>query len=241
MTAGPPPFTSGDVHVWSTRSGADAPVTRDILDALGPDDRVWADRLRAGPERARRVRARATLRVLLGGYLDADPTAIRLRPGPHGKPELAAPESPRLRFNVSHSGAVIVVVFARDRAVGVDVERVQPELAWEPVARSVLSATDVATINASPRARQVEEFFDAWVRREAYLKGLGEGLGVAAPDEVIVPSDDRPVRDERSTEVRSWRVHRLHIRSGYASALAAPGENRIRCLPVEPFAEPRTC
>jgi 4'-phosphopantetheinyl transferase len=225
-----------EVQAWWTAS-ADAPLTPDLWAVLSASERAWAGRLRDAGDRARRLRARALLRKLLArGSGSCDPATIELRSGAHGKPELAGPSCMgSLHFNVSHSGALILIGVALDRAVGVDVERVQPDLAWEPVARSVFPPADVAWIEALPATDRVGAFFDTWVRREAYLKGLGEGLGGPGALDVVIPRQAASVQDGRpgSGAPSSWRVHRLALAPGYAAGLAVAGDVRVTVRTIE--------
>jgi 4'-phosphopantetheinyl transferase len=137
-----------------------------------------------------------------------------------------------LRFNLSHSGAKILVAVTAEREVGVDVERVQRDFAWEEVACSFLSPVEVTTIRGVPAGRRVHTFFECWVRKEAYLKGLGTGLS-SSLDGFVVPlgPGGGAVHDDRTaaTSAAEWRVHPLDPRRGYAAALAVAGDARVIC------------
>jgi phosphopantetheinyl transferase len=113
---------------------------------------VWQARLEPGA-------ARWALRGVLSRYLDKDPAAIELRLGERGKPMLADPDA-ALRFNLSHSGELVLIAVCRDREVGVDVQRMRK--------RTV-------------RERPVE-FYAEWTRREAIAKCHGVGLWAPLPD-----------------------------------------------------------
>jgi 4'-phosphopantetheinyl transferase len=227
------PLAGHEVHVWSGDSPADHAVDPSTWNVLSPHERAAAGRLRDDGDRAVRVLARATLRRLLARYTGTDPERLPFERNRHGKPELVAqPGHPRLRFNVSHSGAKILVAVTTERELGVDVERIQPEFPWGEVACSLLSSVEIATIRGLPPDRRVQTFFDCWVRKEAYLKGLGTGLSVPLGD-FVVPLDPSggAVHDDRRTSPAEpeWRVHPLDVGHGYAAALAVAGDARIVC------------
>jgi 4'-phosphopantetheinyl transferase len=199
-----------------------------------------ARRLRDDDDRARRVQARAARRRLLAGYTGVDPEALCFRDGSDGKPELIAPPGrPRVHFNVSHSGSVILIAVAADRELGVDVELIQAELPWEQVADSSFSPAEVGTIGNLSAADRVPAFFDCWVRKEAYVKGLGRGLSRPTRDFVVpLGPEGGPVHDPSGPAAAraGWRVHPLEVGRGYAAALAVVGEVRITLRPIAPLA-----
>jgi 4'-phosphopantetheinyl transferase len=225
----------GDVHVWSATAPGDHVDARAAWSLLAPDEREMARRLRNDDDRGRRVQARAARRRLLAVYAGDDPEALRFREGTDGKPELVArPGRPEVRFNLTHSGSVILIAVASDRDVGVDVERIETEFPWEQVACSSFAAAEVVAIRGLSTARRPRAFFDCWVRKEAYLKGLGKGLS-RSPRDVVVPlgPNGGPVHDPCAPGARSdWRVHPLDVGPGYAAALAVAGEVRITCRPL---------
>jgi 4'-phosphopantetheinyl transferase len=153
---------------------------RDLLDA-GEARRL--QQLRQEGDRERFLLGRGVLRLLLGGWLGADPAALALGVGPRGKPGLMGREAaggaaapPPLRFNVSHSGDLILLGFHSRREVGVDVEQLRPVPEWEGIARRCLPMARRLAIGALPAGRRDGAFLEEWCRLEAGLKA--QGLGV---------------------------------------------------------------
>ena len=154
---------------------------------------------------------RSCLRQLLGLWLDQPPRSVAIEQGPHGKP--FCPGGPQ--FNVSHSGSLILLGLHASQPVGVDVERQRPDLAWEPLARRVLSDREVEQLLARPVDDRPAGFLEAWCALEARLKA--SGLGFAGLQAMQAASLDQ-VRPSRSL----WAVQ---VPEPYraAAALAAPG------------------
>jgi 4'-phosphopantetheinyl transferase len=185
----------GQVHVWRAELGAgDA-----WQSLLSPDEQARADRL-VGPEPRRRfLAARGILRSLLSRYLRNEPDAIAFRYGARGKPELA---NSNLRFNLAHSNDLAVYAVTRDGEVGIDVEAIRPLPDLEDLACRYFSPREADRLLRLPAAERAVAFFHCWVRKEAYLKGLGQGLSVPAdqvetwpgppPSGALMDLDPRP-------------------------------------------------
>jgi 4'-phosphopantetheinyl transferase len=89
---------------------------------------------------------------------------------PHGKVRAAGVE-----LSVTHSGQLVGVAFS-DRPVGLDVEKVDPELDVDALARMALSAAEAQELCGYNGIAKVRTFTTYWTRKEAVLKATGEGL-----------------------------------------------------------------
>jgi 4'-phosphopantetheinyl transferase len=141
------------VDVW--RADLGEARSDGLLDMLCAQERARAARIVGERNRALWARSRTILRVLLGRYVDRDPSELRFELGPHGKPALrdSTGQASDLRFNLSHSDELMLVAVTAGREVGVDVERA--------------------------RERCTTEFLRTWTMREATVKCLGTGLASA--------------------------------------------------------------
>jgi 4'-phosphopantetheinyl transferase len=125
------------------------------------------------------VAAHVALRVLLGAQLGTAAGAVRLlrEPcpscgGPHGRP---AVEGGGAYFSLSHSGESALIAIAAV-PVGIDVERIPgPGVVAE--VSTALHPLEQAELAALPEQARPLAFARAWSRKEAYLKGIGTGLG----------------------------------------------------------------
>jgi 4'-phosphopantetheinyl transferase len=183
----------GRIDVWS----ADLTVVGDELeDLLCPEERERAARIVGGRERVLWARSRGVLRALLGRYSERDPRTLELVLGAHGKPALlfegptrpARPATGDLRFNLSHSGDLVLVAVTAGREVGVDLEVAPRRALDEPaLAARVLGRAQAARLaELDPRTRE-REFLRAWVAHEATVKCRGLGL--------FTPPGDSPRTD----------------------------------------------
>ncbi|MGZ8212116.1 MAG: 4'-phosphopantetheinyl transferase family protein, partial [Burkholderiales bacterium] len=134
-----------------------------------------ASRFRSDADRARFVVARSSLRHLLATELGVENRELEFCENAFGKPFLLKPAVP-MHFNTSHSGAWVLHALDTVAPVGVDVELVQPGFANTEDFERVLSPEERLQIAGSPETIRATAFARAWVRKEAYVKALGEGM-----------------------------------------------------------------
>jgi len=202
----------------------DVNVADDVLETLANlltiPERTRADRYRFPDDRRRSIVARAATRRFIGRYLGADPATLIIDEEEFGKPVLRARA---IEFNASHSGDLVALAFARDTAVGIDVERRRQLTDTLALARRYFSAEEVAIVEQA--ADIADAFFAIWTAKEAIVKASGKGIGTGDLHGFTVPFRDpdlRPVVD-------GWSVAAVDPnRDGYYAAVAArDGERRI--------------
>ena len=150
---------------------------------------------------------------------------------PSGKPMLG--EGDPLAFNLSHSGDWSMLAVGRVGQLGIDVERIRPIAGVERLARRFFSQEEANVLLRLPAEERIRAFFRTWVRKEAYLKGLGGGVPSRLRCFTVAASDEAP--EVLSTDLEgvagrsSWSLVDLEAPDGYAAALAIDGEaGRIR-------------
>jgi len=203
-----------DVHLWRARVQDMAQSVAEFSATLSPDEHQRASSFRRAHDREAFVLRRAILRAILSQYLPLGPAEIRFRYGGFGKPYLEpGSHRPELRFNLTHSRGLMLCAVSLGRALGVDIERVEPMAAVDDMAAQFLSDHESRAIAALPPAARLVAFYTCWTRREAYVKATGDGL-IGAPVE-FPPTG-------------AWRVETVHPAPGYVGAVALKGtDSRI--------------
>jgi 4'-phosphopantetheinyl transferase len=172
-----PELSPQGVHVWRAALEFESEQLDTFALTLSDDERARAERFVLERDRNSFVAARGILRALLARYSGCAPGGIEFAYGPQGKPALSHRSTANsVRFNLSHSHGVAVIAVAREREVGVDVEKIRPERAGEEIAQRYFSAEEVEELRALTANQRTEGFFLCWTRKEAYVKALGEGL-----------------------------------------------------------------
>jgi 4'-phosphopantetheinyl transferase len=128
-----------------------------------------ANRFKFEEDRVRWTRARSSLRVILSRYAGDDPFRLGFIYGEHGKPALL-PFSD-VEFNLSHSGDWAMIAVARSIPVGVDIERIRPNVDMVPLLRRL---GEISAETDLPNTTQ--ELYRVWTRREARSKAAGGAL-----------------------------------------------------------------
>jgi 4'-phosphopantetheinyl transferase len=168
----------GEVHVWGVSLEVDESQISRIESCLSFDERERASRLLSSQHRRQFVAAHGALRIILSRYCQTRPKDLHLQRTSAGKPFLADPfsDNKSLRFNLTHSHGRALIVVAKAREIGVDLERIRPKIDVMRLAHRFFSLKDQEFIlRGEPSARQ-ERFLQVWVAREAVSKAKGSGI-----------------------------------------------------------------
>ncbi|WP_063774741.1 4'-phosphopantetheinyl transferase family protein [Kitasatospora azatica] len=217
----------GEVRVWRV---AVAPGNAAAARAAAPVLLDRAERARAAAFRREQDRqlyevAHVGLRTVLAERLGRRPAELTFRqapcPGcgePHGRPEVDGP----VEFSLSHAAGLAVIALAAD-PLGVDVEGhgAFEREAGEDVA-GLLHPAERAELAAVEPERWAAAALRCWVRKEAYLKGTGMGLGRGVGiDYVGVGPEFLPEGGKAAgVEPAGWELHAVEVPEGYDAAVA---------------------
>lgn len=223
-----PRLAEGEAHVWrlSLDEASESGLER-LVDLLQTDERERADRFRKRADRDRFVLGRGGLRAILGRYTGVEPRTLEFATGPHGKPELAgAGSGSRVAFNLSHSDGWVLLAFARDRWIGIDVERIRA-ISDGQIARRFFAPGETVALEASPPEERPSAFFACWTRKEAVAKALGRGLSLPLDDFEVSVRPDEPARligcGTEMGDPSDWFLRSFDVGAGYEAAVAIVG------------------
>jgi 4'-phosphopantetheinyl transferase len=217
----------GDVHVWRV----DLALTTDELSVrracLSTDERERASRFLVEAARVQYVAARSALRTILCRYADLPASEIAFCLGPVGKPALANGTRDKLFFNLSHSRQLALVAVTRCAEIGVDVESIREMTSRDQLAERFFHPHEVATLLRLPDHLRAIGFFNAWTRKEAFLKATGKGIafGIERVEVTLVPGEPPRVLsiDGCHEAANSWTLQSLSPADGYVGAVAMNG------------------
>lgn len=217
-----------EVHVWCARLTATDRCIRDLWGTLARDE-VWrAERYRFTEDRDRFVVARSLLRCILGRYLAMAPEEVEIQYGPFGRPILPKVAGRTgLQFSVSHSSGMVLYAMARERQVGIDLERIRALPDVRALVEGCFSPTERAAFCALPSEQQLLAFFRCWTRKEAFIKAKGQGLSFALDRFEVSMAPGEAARllhvDGDPREASRWSLRELSPGHDYVAALAVEG------------------
>lgn len=213
-----------EVHVWYAQMKLDQ-LFRHLLTE---DEQRRADRFVFEHHRQYFIFARAMLRRILGHYLQRNPAEIHFLYGEHGKPSLASDDAQALQFNLSHSHDVVLCAVTLRGDVGVDIEAVRSDVDSVGIAKRFFTSDEYQLLESLPEAQRKTAFFNAWVRKEAFLKAIGAGLtySLNQVEVTLLPGEPATLLKVAgaSERAKSWALYELDVGSDYAAALVVPAD-----------------
>lgn len=181
MTSASEPAAPDPLQVWCARvpTQIDEVLRQAYLALLSPPEHEQLARLRFDALKRRYLLTRVLVRTVLSRCVPIDPAAWRFDQNAYGRPFIVdpPPAAQSLRFNVSHTDALVVLLLAHGREVGIDVECTTRHAPLD-VARRFFSSAESAELSALPPASQVARFWDLWTLKESYIKARGMGLSL---------------------------------------------------------------
>ncbi|ANE56567.1 4'-phosphopantetheinyl transferase superfamily protein [Methylomonas sp. DH-1] len=206
------------------------------LDALLPDrERGLVQAYKRLEQRHRFVAVRGLLRRTLAGYLGVEPQELVFELGEFGKPALQAAE---LYFNISHSGAHLLIAVADFGPVGVDVETVRAGRNLHALAGRCFSGREYRDWAALPADQQLPGFYRLWVKKEAFVKAVGRGIaaGLELCEFAVEPGGQVAAIPAEFGVAGDWSAVELQLGdANAAAALVVPNKPyAFSCRKLEP-------
>lgn len=172
--------------------------------------------------------SKASLRIILSNYLDVTAKNIDFKYNRYGKPFLSN-SFPKLNFNISHSGSYLLVGISK-YDIGLDIEKVVKRHNISDLATQTFSDEENAIYQGNDD-KNYSYFYELWVRKEAYIKGLGAGLSIPLKT-FTVPTEKKygylgkvNAQQHHFNGINvNWHMYSLPINNGdlYKACLAIP-------------------
>jgi 4'-phosphopantetheinyl transferase len=215
-------FQEDELHIWLAWLDVEEQERTRLRSYLSKDEVSRAERFIFPRDRDHFIVARGRLRELLGTYLHCPPHAVQFKTGRYGKLSLLD-DGDQLRFNLSHSHGLALYGFCMGRELGIDTEKIRPELAGEGIAERYFSAREQRQLAELPKELRDTAFFLCWTRKEAYIKAHGDGLQIALDsfDVSLKPGEPETLR---SADSDRWSMRSFAPAPEFVAAIVGEGE-----------------
>ncbi|MEN0053847.1 MAG: 4'-phosphopantetheinyl transferase superfamily protein [Mucilaginibacter sp.] len=204
-----PPLTRQAVHVWSLW----LPLVDNekIISVLTPAEIARAVSYHQEADRSRFMKSRALVKLLIADYLDLDVADVVITTGTTQKPDIESC-SKTLQYNISHSGDLTLAAIAYS-AVGVDVEKVDPDYQYEDVFNICFNRREIDFIGDTGYVG----FYKLWTMKEAIVKFTGKGID---DNMQYVPSLDGTYTVAESITEQHVQVYGFEPRKSYIGSVS---------------------
>lgn len=205
------------IWVWTVRTEAIPEGLWPRIDALlEARERERANRFVFERDRrlylASHALKRAMLTAAVGGTVS--PAAWTFEVDARGKPRLS--KGVGLEFNLSHCRGLVACAVSQRIALGIDVERLDPNISLD-LARTCFASAEQAWLHGLPETAKATGFYVLWTLKEAYIKATG--LGLSQPldafafhfDSLHVTFDDPALGDPKAWRFKQWRAGTEHV------------------------------
>jgi 4'-phosphopantetheinyl transferase len=203
--------SAGPVSLWWAPVDVSTTALRELAACLSSEERQRADRFRRPIDRGRFLATRGRLRHLLARQLGCAPAEITIVTGEYGKPRLACSE---LSFSVARTGGIALYATSWTIEVGVDIEAIRVTADVDGIAARFMSPAEQRALASLPPEQHLAASFQCWTRKEAFVKGIGTGLGFPLRDVDVWDGGRRPAM------VSGWSVHDVYVAPRLAAAVA---------------------
>ena len=230
------PHNEDEVMVWRVEVTGDSERVHACLSMLTNEEKLRAERRRAGLVRNQFVIARGALRTLLGDALDIDPRTVSIVTDEFGKPDTPSVNGRRVFFNVAHSRSSVLIAMGYECPLGVDIEYIDQEKDLADIAESYFTANESSRISSTADPEQrARNFYRCWTQKEAVAKADGRGLSLS------LGSFETPIDHAQNTPVKlggefgkTYYLSDLSLAEGVVGAVACESQDcRIRVLDLE--------
>jgi 4'-phosphopantetheinyl transferase len=130
-------------------------------------------RYRQQDDRCRFLYAHAAKRILCNAYTGIGNTELEFAENQNKKPFLVNSE---LKFNLSHSGKWIALIFQNGNDCGIDTEKIRHDFDYDFFASKNYHLRECQSLLNHDGSQSHKLFFRYWTRNEAWLKITGMGV-----------------------------------------------------------------
>ena len=216
------------VDVWRSRIDLSAAKIDEYRATLSDDELKRAEQFTFPNKQEEYVVTRGLLRSALALVLKQDPGSFNFNYSESKKPYLKTEvDRQPIAFNVSHSHGQALVAISLGRKLGVDIEKIRPEVEFEKLASRFFSSAEHKALMECAQAERVAAFFATWTRKEAFVKAVGKGIAFGLSEfDVNVDANAPPkMLSTRwdANDVGNWHMASIESVNSHMATVVADG------------------
>lgn len=211
------------VHIWFGKLSASQDELLSLKKCLSHDEQERAARFKFRQHQEAFVISRGYLRYILSSYINVLPRDVYFEYLSHGKPIL--PKSIPMYFNLSHSHNFFLLGITSTYPIGVDIEWINQQHAMQDIAQRYFSPKEYASFNSLLPCQKLEGFYNAWTRKEAIVKAIGDGFQFSWQQFSVslVPEEPCQLLEMSGLSNSEWTLWDFVPSPGYKAAIAVQG------------------
>jgi len=191
------------IDIWRIKISPNLPFIDLFFKLLKPDEMIRARGYVHKKDVSRFVISRGGLRWLLGKYTNQSACDVKFVISKNKKPAIY---QQNIKYNVSHSGDWILIAVSTNE-IGIDTEEIDPLFRYHGILADNFNKNEIDYI---AHEDSVNSFFLLWTRKEALIKGTGQGL-----DDKLkyIPSlnGDHLTNQNVLTSSNNWLVNSFNV------------------------------
>ncbi len=213
------------VDIWLIHIPDFVASVEEDLSLLDDYERQRAEAFRFLRDKESFVVAHAALRRILGNYLNLAPVAIRFQYNSFKKPHVANEGAAKVSFNLSHSQQYALVAVTLSHDLGVDIEYMKKSRDLSQIAERFFSEKEFEEYHSLASEQKLEGFYNAWTRKEAFIKAMGQGLFCSLKDFVVnlTPGVEAKIIDVKDPLAHLWHIQGFSPVENYCAAVVVCG------------------
>ncbi|MEO8231772.1 MAG: 4'-phosphopantetheinyl transferase superfamily protein [Ignavibacteriota bacterium] len=220
----------GEIHIYTLKLRNFLQNISDLQENLIASEIERANKFKFNIDRSNFIVGRFWLRKLLSFYLQSIPSEIKLSLNQFGKPILDIAQHENLKFNLSHSGNLIIYSFCLNSEIGIDIEKIETSINHLEIAEHYFTETEKSYLKKSNNSKQlINRFFKIWTRKESLLKAIGTGL-LLDLKQIDILNDQFYFNNytfaNKLSNNKLWYIKDLAIDDNYSAAIAYSGNSK---------------
>ncbi len=232
------PLDEGTIHLWTANLKLWIPHAGKLKYLLSPEEIKRFNRRKILSKKKEFLCSRGIMRIILSMYAAEDPQNLLISSSSSGKPFL--PDS-GIEFNISHSRNLLICGIRSKQKIGLDIQEVYSISSMDRIILNHFSPAEIQYLQDLPSNEEYQEhFFAIWTAKEAYFKGVGDGIKETFNQVSILP-ESTDLRSYRlilpgvPKDQSEWTINPIEIAQGYIAALAYEGQmNELRRYDIAP-------